>query len=127
MQPFTNCVTDMSRKLDARVAEIMMGYVEDDRGYYLLGDKVMMTTESLPNYSTDMNAAMEMIDKLVKDWDFVITTWMSCNMMLSYKVVVATPDSEVEVIHKSLPEAICLAALRAKGDGEWIDKYLKEN
>ena len=54
----------MSRKLDARVAEIVMGLSieEVDKDWWVLNSAD--SSEAVNNYSSDHNAAFEVIDEI---------------------------------------------------------------
>ena len=105
----------MSRELDARVAEkvIKLPNVIPDKGIYMpYSDE----SEIIPNYSTDIGLAMELLDQFKS---FSICT----NKHIATVVVVCDKGYYHEVNHESIPIAICVAALEAVGDREWV----KEN
>lgn len=119
----------MSRKLDARVAEIVMGLATQEEYDNLPGNLDAGYSIKLCRYSTDMNAAMEVVKHLA---NFEV----AINECIYSKLWSATFEGKVDnsssweekgdADHKVLPTAICLAALRAKGDDVWVNKYLKE-
>lgn len=113
----------MSRRLDARVADIVMG-LETSR-LDAFGDEVSLVFQ-LPDYSTYLNAAFEVVRELTSQ-DFRVQT-NSYNRVEVTRVRIYTRSRELiaDIVEIKLPTAICLAALRAKGDGDWVDNYLKE-
>ena len=125
------------RELDARVAGIVMGIGVSnifitDTGVEFHGkdmyDGKYYFSHALPNYSTDHNAAFEVVGTF-SDFEVVIQScegdW-ECNF--EGKVTGRSHwEGKGLGCHKSLTTAICLAALRAGGDGDWVDNYLKEN
>ena len=121
----------MSRKLDARVAEKVMGLKPepyDESEVLYLHDNIGCPYE-IPNYSTDMNAAMEVIAKLTSMEASIQECTYSKIWSVDFEGKVEGRshwEGKGTADHKSLPTAICLAALRAVGDGEWVDEYLKE-
>ena len=114
----------MSRQLDAWVAEYVMELeVSDDSKYYRKYSDCYLdfTFTKIPNYSTDMNAAMKVVnsENIGIHWD--ITSDETYNGMQYYAVAIGIYSAE----HQSLPIAICLAALRAVGKDALVDKYLR--
>ena len=124
----------MSRELDARVAEKVMGWSQDycskvDDAIWV-SPKGEIAKVKLPeslNYSTDHNAAFEVINKITSgisivahvNFDGVDSNWNVCLENINW-------ESVFSQTHTSFPIAICLAALRAKGDDKWVEQYLKE-
>lgn len=116
----------MSRQLNAWVAEYVMGWYA---GTNLAGEDIWVkdkaTIYTPITYSSDMNAAMEVVGK----FDSMSIDNYSSNKMDVGGVwdVVIIERREIEAIaaHDSLPVAICLAALRAVGKDELVDEYLK--
>ena len=111
----------MSRKLNIRVTEkVMFGvpyYTEQD-------EQGKAVYDSWENYSTDMNAAMEVLEALQGEFE----VWSEGKGVFGVRLTSWTgPETIARILHKSLPVAICLATLRASGDDDWVDEYLKEN
>lgn len=106
----------MSRELDARVAEkvIKLPNVIPDKGIYM---RYSDESEIIPHYSTDMNVALGVV-RYFNGGSFAIKThkWATACLGTVSEASVAS----------SLPVAICLSALRAVGDNEWVDKFEKE-
>jgi len=108
-------------KLDARVAEQVMGFT--------------IGNEDILEYSADMNTAMELLEYVREK---VKSKLLFGNLPHSWSIT-QTKDGLFRVVlglggysdlpkiqHTSLPTAICIAALRAVGDGKWVDSYLEE-
>lgn len=127
----------MCRKLDARVAEKVMdllSVVPYREVYMPYHDESV----PIPHYSTDHNAAFEVVDKLTEGgiypelrrklhrWTVVLFIKNPDKSGYRPKSMIPLARNGGWVYHKSLLIAICLAALRAKGDDEWVDQYLKE-
>lgn len=106
---------EASRELDAEIAEKVMGWPHDEAEnclYCLMGSIAACNevTRDLPDYSTDIAAAWQVVDKLKATQGFA----------LSYRGIENTPVSwgadfcnSGEVLAATAPLAICLAALKA--------------
>jgi peptide subunit release factor RF-3 len=103
------------RELDALIAEKVMG-IKETLVYELYdkstGEKVI-TFDSIPHYSTDIAAALEVVEKLKSlGWNMAITNnqgwaiWISQDWIDD---VMGIADVRAE----TLPHCICLAALKA--------------
>jgi hypothetical protein len=119
----------MSRELDSRVAEKVMGFTKTSKGWLHPTDPALSITY-LPHYSADMNDAMDIVGKLHEErWYMSIRT--SPNDFYKLKLQKYLDDKAGEEIiersqnYNKLPIAICLVALRAVGDDEWVDKFEK--
>lgn len=113
----------MSRKIDALIAEHVMGYTSEwHRGY--LGPEhgcnsyttpcgtISMPIEGLPCYSTDIKAAWEVLEKLdLEEWNWTI--YPRCHNQECPSVVLHKFHHSFH-IQDQIPMAICLAALKAK-------------
>jgi hypothetical protein len=120
----------MSRELDARVAEKVMEFkVYHNNVYdeYLLpevptksGDFIC---ELVPNYSTDMNFALDVVAELNKRKHYFFMDQPSGDL---WEIEIERAGGYLDFSHKSLPQGVCLAALIAVGDKDWVDKYLEE-
>jgi len=124
----------MSRILDSYISEYVMGYSIKD-GYYQLEGRHVMTTEALPNYSTDMNAAMEVVYYVQNSicnerlWGNNPHSWSITKTKDGlHRVVIGLGGHNdlPKTQHPSLPVAICLAALRAVGKDDLVDEYLSD-
>ena len=122
----------MSREIDARVAREVMGHDVHHSGetpafcegrdfsfYYIsVGPEGEKKIYALPEYSTDMNAAMEVLSKIIGRHDSAKILvlpgsdsdprpWFEVVIKIGLRVFPAV------VSRNSLAEAICLAALEA--------------
>lgn len=102
----------MSRELDARIFKIVGGF--------------NMFFGSIPYFSTDMNAAVDVLEEMRKQGKLAaMYQWELDDEILWGADIDGSPLAASQ--HQSLPIAICLAALLAAGDGDWVEKYLKES
>ncbi len=103
------------------IAEKVMGWHFDkheDNLWWFRGDKTMsataQATKNLPNFLTDMNAAMMVIEKMRNDgyrYKIYGSTLFNDNNVKFFIDDSDVPDGSS--INKSLPNAICAAALKA--------------
>ena len=98
----------MSKKLDARVSLVVFDSCGKEP------------------WSTDMNAAMEMVDEVMKDGYLVYSIESYTRGTVEVEFQSVKTGDKWEHTGDSLPEALCLAVLRYKGEGDWVDNYLKE-
>jgi len=112
------------RELDALVAEKVMGWkqVEEfaemfDREGFLLGTTTWRDDEGdpafLPEYSTDISATWEVIEKFEG-----YKIWKSPFSDSFYEVILLTKSSSYIARGTSFPEVVCKAALLAVMDGD---------
>ncbi len=81
---------------------------------YLKNTDEVIQCSIVEKYSTDINAAWKVVEKLRnEDYWFELVTPKSFS--LDYKCYFQLDDTEVECIHETAPKAICLAALKLKG------------
>lgn len=118
----------MSRELDARVAEKLLGWIpnvdfpvwREDLDLELDECGSEYATQAglyvAPRYSTDVGLAMGLLDQFES---FSICT----NKHVATVVVICNKGYYHEANYESIPIAICLAALRAVGDNEWVVKH----
>ena len=118
----------MSRKLDERIAEKLLGWIPNIDFPVWREDLDLELTECgseyarqpglylAPRYSTDIGLAMKLLDQFKS---FSICT----NKHVATVVVVFNKGYYHEVNYESIPIAICLAALRAVGDNEWVVEH----
>lgn len=98
----------MSRKIDALVAEHIMGWP---------GQKINVDWSiprgPLPNYSTNIADAWEVVEKFTYGWQVGLTmdNEVSCSLVVD-KIGISP---SIEVFAPTAPMAICIAALKAKG------------
>lgn len=107
----------MSRELDAKVAEKVMGWwaimlPADDRMVASgIPPKEGHEREGVPHYSTSIEAAWEVVEKMHQEWWFTLVQGPDGWLADFY--------NDMDVRHrakaKTAPEAICLAALKAVG------------
>jgi len=110
------------RELDALVAEKVMGFevgiYESYRGItgisYVCKDKYPSGEFDLPNYSTDIKAAWEVVEKF-SDESFELDHFCDGVWTCKFRWVDDEGESEAEAKAKTAPRAICLAALKAMG------------
>jgi hypothetical protein len=117
------------RKLDARVAEKVMGYEVSIDGMLVssgMGVDGVATCQDLVNYSTDINSAFAIIANINETyWTSELTVKQDYEGVWTVKLKPA--GCQEEVVFGHTPEVcMCLAALRASGDSKWVDIYLKE-
>lgn len=97
------------RELDALVAEKVMGYDQEqirNASYYI--NEAGQTRHDIPSFSTDIAAAWEVVEKFRKaDPTFTIDSG-------SKGYLVDFGGDAVDTA-RTLPHAICLAALRSAG------------
>ena len=121
----------MSREIDALVAEHVMGldevgtsvgfegsrlrYVSSIRKVIKLASETeeIKTMTLVPDYSTDISAAWEVVEKIgvVKTSESSTDLFDISRYPEGYEVAFGFTNAT----HKSAPMAICLAALKAKG------------
>jgi len=110
-----------NRKIDRLVAEKIMGWKYYPEGHHISNELTWIGADGgwyikCPNYSTDIAAAWEVVEKLQKEYIVSIlgpddqgTHWcvdiMSKNQKLNF----------ANEVGNTAPMAICLAALKAKG------------
>lgn len=111
----------MSRELDAKVAELVMGYeLIKIRDIYVEGawngdnpDSLIELPhqEKLPHYSTDIAAAWKVVEK----FSFDLKDWNGCGEedYRGYTCKLYDGRTQVEETADTAPLAICLAALKA--------------
>ena len=115
----------MSRDLDAQVAEKVMGFsilIADKPmlGFIGQGDPYWLDAYKQPRmtpfYSTDIKAAFEVVEKLGKD-GWIVTLHRDFNWYcdLAWLTEDDTTWTSADAAD-TLPEAICLAALKAVGE-----------
>jgi len=105
-------------QLDALVAEHVMGWTKYLEDYpdgepgetYDSWDDDKKRLSVLPNYSTSMAAAWEVVEKQFSKTAF---TFDHCENYV--KLVVAWEGDLIEIESDTAPRAICLAALKAVG------------
>jgi hypothetical protein len=130
--------------LNARVAEKVMMYEvvvkkkwigtdEDGAVYYKDTASILKDGSRIgvPSYSTDHNEAFKLLDLLHgQGWLSEVRFSRPQMKWVAGASLVSNMDDSLlnntVATHESLPTAICLAALRAKGDSLWVDEYLKE-
>lgn len=107
---------DAGRKLDALVAEKVMGLKVI---YTTLDVNPPFTSHNAKNYSTDISAAWEIVENLRKEFPEVEITHYKNNVGVTF---LGGPINDERGEHwiftgkgKSVPEAICLAALHILG------------
>jgi len=115
----------MSRELDARVAEIVLG--DNVIGGWIVIDlgKRGQVRAGIPEYSTDHNAAFQALDMACEgrsNWIYEIDL-ISVNMMNSNPHLDVDFDIGFYSMGIPRPTAMCLAALRAKGDDDWVKAF----
>lgn len=109
------------RKLDALVAEKVMGFQVDSFGYCV--SQKGKIEEELPYYSTDIAAAWEIIPKLR---DRRIHVKLECGGLCDvwtvelfhwgvFKDTFTNDNPRTKSSSQSAPHAVCLAALKAVG------------
>jgi hypothetical protein len=112
----------MSRKIDALVAEHVMGLETTTAwGEPFIVTETLLKENGLPHkicitlpaYSTDISAAWEVVEKLRA----LPNTWVRFNAYEEYDCYI---EQEGEITtgsyhQKAMPMAICLAALKLKG------------
>lgn len=110
------------RKLDALIAEKVMGYPDKlkadkyDNVYRKSGDSWIAT--AIPNYSTEIAAAWEVVEKMRLQGFFTSVTDLSLDSGIedwSWSFVDIKTGSRRYNGRGTAPHAICLAALKAKG------------
>ena len=111
----------MSRELDARVAEKVMGLypVRHCGKLYEFARKdpnAPLNIVRLSHYSTDIRAAFEVVEKLGED-GWIVTLhrdlkWFCDLVWFTADDTTWLPTTEAD----TLPEAICLAALKTVGE-----------
>lgn len=103
----------MSRRIDALIHQHVFGmgkhyvYLNTPIGYEGNGKPV-------PHYSTDIKTAFEVAEKL-KLYDITSRTYDTPKKHRSYACIFYEKGEGIMAYAKTLPMAICLAALRAKG------------
>jgi len=106
--------TKAGRELDRAIAEKVMGRkVTWDAPDVLLPGP---PDNDAPNYSTSIDAAWEVVEKLRPEFDVVlecVTSEFNCHINKPGRV--GTPDHN-HVRADTAPMAICLAALKAVGE-----------
>ena len=104
-----------NRQIDALVAEKVMGWVEsthkDSMGYLAPPDNPegFYTDYDIPNYSTDISAAWEVMEKMKEIYEPDIM------YLKLYNKWRADFGYDATILNETAPMAICLAALKAKG------------
>lgn len=101
------------RKIDAKIAEHIMGWEPDPHSkkswIVPIGDKYEHRDCSVPEYSSDISAAWEVVEKY-GDWPQCLDrSGNNYNYRIAVKGIVYTTDA------KTAPLAITKAALRVKG------------
>ena len=111
----------MSNQLKAKVAEIIMRlkpevYDESERLY--LYDNIGCPYE-IPEYPTDINIAMTVLDRIMKDNGYLVWA-IDCDIRGTYEVSIQCVKTGDKWEHRgeSLSEAICVTALMSRGY-EW--------
>ena len=107
-----------NKQLDKAVAERVMGYV--DRGIeYYIGERIDATENW--HFTTNISQAFDVVEKMIADRWFVTIYGVTydgdygVDMFLErHNACVVSIDT---VYDKSLPRAICIAALMAKESG----------
>jgi len=115
-------MTDTNEKIDQLVAEHVMGFKLRTVNFaYSRAEKRTIDDDgrhdsAIKDYSTDIAAAWEVVDKMIEDKEF------SFNMMLhntmGYKIAFTNESEDyhtIECCRHTIPIAICKAALKAKG------------
>lgn len=104
------------RELDALVAEKVMGYPGDGNVWYVTGDYA--NPDSIPEYSTDIAAAWEVVEKMKhSSWSFSIRSSDDCEAEFSLNDGKFLQNADTVGMGRgdTAPYAICLAALKAVG------------
>lgn len=110
------------RKLDALISEKIFGekfpYNKQFKDYYRPWVEDPIAYESCPNYSTDISAAWQVVAKLLPmlpNQDFHIEHWADDEKSSGWQVSSCYELGEWKnwVKAKTLPHAICSAALQA--------------
>lgn len=109
------------RKIDALVAEHVMGF--NDKVYQasrsLSKTHTVMSQLTIPHYSTDISAAWEVVEKLFDGgFDTEIQVYLTDENKRLHRVVLNESKRQENAFcefAESAQQAICLAALRAKG------------
>lgn len=112
---------EAGRELDALVAEKVMGHKVKwgrSRFYPLDYDTPFFDEQplkrSIPNYSTDIAAAWEVVEKLKEQTAPERDIEIGCYSFYRVSIVDAATEAEIAVMENdSAPLAICLAALKA--------------
>lgn len=103
---------DPGRELDAHIAVMVMGFKEVTIvGKHYFTDPI---DTSLKEYSTDISAAWEVVEKMPVD---IIHPYAGFRLTKLVNSVIVSFDG-TEVTGKTAPEAICKAALLAILPGE---------
>jgi len=107
------------REIDALVAEHVLEIPVEDHGFSRFTVKVGSSKLAVPPYSTDIAAAWDVVEKLQESgFCFFIETRGKLSQC-SVEVFLTGKPSAVfdtgEVFADTVPMAICLAALKAKG------------
>lgn len=115
-------------ELDLRVAEKVMGLeivcdtVRWANFPWRYRDKESCSWKEIPSYSTDMNAAMEVIEKIKQNDNQ--EGWLIEINPEDFAIYWDGPIREFLLRQETMPMAVCLAALMVNGDGSWVDQYL---
>jgi hypothetical protein len=93
-------------------------YLVDRRPWWVpLGSRLIDATTEIPNYSTDISAAWELVEKLRRDHKAIVihsaSGSLDAHSIWSCEVIYG--DHVIEQFGKTAPHAICLAALKAVG------------
>jgi hypothetical protein len=107
----------MSRKMDALIAEHVMGwqFYRDITGTYTTNPNTG-NLETVPHYSTDIAAAMEVVEKIRAEGFVNIEAGYSAFDVTMKDFSKGVDDIKVVWgIQPKLPMAICLAALKLRG------------
>ena len=110
------------RELDALIAEKVMGWIvnrlsEQTMPPVLRGPGTFSAVDLHP-YSTDIAAAWEVMEKLIKiakKIDKMSLPSIYCLSAKHYRVSIDLEDRYIEGSANTVPHAICLAALKAVG------------
>ena len=108
----------MSRILDSYIAEHVMELPTQEQSDGNPNNLNAGHQIQIKKYSTDMNAAMEVLNSENIGIHFNITSDETYNGMQYYIVTIGV----YLAAHNSLPTAICLAALKAVGRGDLVDE-----
>lgn len=101
------------RERDALVAEKVMGNDYNDPKYFnSSNNNIRVWDDDLPRYTTDIAAAWEVVEKLRPD---ILLNVQPYGDFWHCKAFTVHMHELAHTRAKSAPEAICLAALRAKG------------
>lgn len=103
----------MIKNIDAWIAEHVMGHIPDDTRYNFKSDRGWYCIDDW-SPSTDIKAAFEVAEKL-KLYDITSRTYDTPKKHRSYACIFYEKGGGIMAYAKTLPMAICLAALKAKG------------